>query len=85
MALTTPSAQVGIFIALSGLAVYLEFTHLWPDRAGGEVVWLEKAYSRPKYLFPAAFAFLSVVLSFASSNAIVLADYFLVCSPFTPF
>ncbi|ORY81204.1 high affinity methionine permease [Leucosporidium creatinivorum] len=68
---------LGLLIALSGLAVYLEFVHLFPGRAGGEVVWLEQAYAKPRYLFPAAFAFFSVALSFASSNCIVLATYLL--------
>lgn len=31
---------LGLLIALSGLAVYLEFTHIYPSRAGGEAVWL---------------------------------------------
>ncbi|KAI5480141.1 High-affinity methionine permease [Pseudohyphozyma bogoriensis] len=68
---------LGLVIALSALAVYLELVHIFPKRAGAEVVYLEQAYPKPKYLFPAAFAFLSVVLSFASSNAIVLSTYLL--------
>jgi len=34
------------------------------------VVYLEQAYPRPKYLWPTAFAFQSVVLAFSSSNTI---------------
>ncbi|CAM1507857.1 Fc.00g047050.m01.CDS01 [Cosmosporella sp. VM-42] len=40
-----------------------------------EVVYLEQAFPRPKWLFPTAFAFQAVVLSFSSGNAIVLAQY----------
>lgn len=50
---------------------------MFPDRAGAEAVYLEQAYRKPAYLWPATFAFLSVVLSFNSSNAIVLAQYLL--------
>jgi hypothetical protein len=34
------------------------------------VVYLEQAFPRPKYFFPVAFAFQTIVLSFNSSNAI---------------
>lgn len=68
---------LGLAIALSGLTVYMEFAHIFPNRAGAEAVYLEQAYRKPKYLWPATFAFLSVVLSFNSSNAIVLAEYLL--------
>ncbi|TVY60444.1 hypothetical protein Focb16_v003688 [Fusarium oxysporum f. sp. cubense] len=40
-----------------------------------EVVWLEQGFPRPKHLFPVAFAVQSVLLSFSSSNAIVLSNY----------
>ncbi|KAF8628004.1 hypothetical protein AX15_004124 [Amanita polypyramis BW_CC] len=36
-----------------------------------------EAYPRPRYLIPTAFAVLSVVLTFSSGNAIVLAQYLL--------
>jgi hypothetical protein len=39
------------------------------------VVYLEQAYPRPRYFFPVAFAVQSVLLSFSSSNAIVLSQY----------
>ncbi|KAF4414593.1 high affinity methionine permease [Fusarium acutatum] len=44
-------------------------------RSGAEVVYLEQAYPRPKHFFPIAYAVQSVVLSFSSSNAIVLSRY----------
>ncbi|CAG8956684.1 hypothetical protein HYFRA_00012228 [Hymenoscyphus fraxineus] len=66
---------LGFLIAGSSLGVYLEYASYFPNRSGSEVVYLEQAYPRPKYLFPTAFAFQTVILSFSSSNAIVLARY----------
>ncbi|KAM7197559.1 high affinity methionine permease [Rhypophila sp. PSN 637] len=66
---------LGFFTSLSKLAVYLEFAAYFPNRSGGEVAYLEQAYPRPKWLFPTAFAFQTVVLSFSSGNALVLANY----------
>ena len=65
----------GFLIAASSLAVYLEFASYFPNRSGSEVVYLEQAYPRPRYLFPVTFAIQTVALSFSSSNAIVLAQY----------
>lgn len=61
---------LGLLIAGSQLAVYTELATFFPNRSGAEVVWLEQAYPRPKYLLPTAFAVQSVLLSFSSSNAI---------------
>lgn len=61
---------IGSLIAASSLSVYLEYASYFPNRSGSEVVYLEQAYPRPKYLFPTAFAFQTVILSFSSSNAI---------------
>jgi amino acid transporter len=66
---------LGFFIAGSSLSVYLEFASYFPSRSGAEVVYLEQSYLRPKYFFPTVFAFQTVLLSFSSSNAIVLAQY----------
>ncbi|KAH6677165.1 amino acid permease-domain-containing protein [Halenospora varia] len=66
---------LGFLIAASSLSVYLEYASYFPNRSGSEVVYLEQAYPRPKYFFPTAFAAQSVILSFSSSNAIVLARY----------
>ena len=65
----------GFLIAASSLAVYLEFASYFPNRSGSEVVYLEQAYPRPRYLFPVTFAIQTVALSFSASNAIVLAQY----------
>lgn len=61
--------------ACAGIGVYLEFTSYYPSRSGSEVVWLEQSYPRPKHFFPVAYAVQSVLLSFSSSNAIVLSRY----------
>ena len=61
---------LGLLIAGSQLAVYTELASFFPNRSGAEVVYLEQAYPRPKYLLPTAFAVQSVILSFSSSNAI---------------
>ncbi|EPQ55675.1 amino acid transporter [Gloeophyllum trabeum ATCC 11539] len=66
---------IGLPIAAAGLAIYMELACMFPNRSGAEVVYLEQAYPRPKYFFPAAFAVQSVILSFSSSSAIVLGQY----------
>ncbi|KAJ7182389.1 amino acid/polyamine transporter I [Mycena crocata] len=68
---------IGIVISYAALALYLELASMYPKRAGAEVVYLEQAYRRPKYFFPAAFAAITVLLEFSASNSIVLANYLL--------
>ncbi|KAI0460169.1 high-affinity methionine permease [Xylaria acuta] len=75
---------IGIFLAIAGFAVYLELASYFPNRSGSEVVYLEQAYPRPRHFFPIAFAFYSVVLSFSSSNAIVLSNYLWALTHKTP-
>ncbi|KAI8271412.1 High-affinity methionine permease [Colletotrichum sp. SAR 10_98] len=64
---------LGFLTSIASFSVYLEFASYFPNRSGSEVVYLEQAYPRPKWLFPTAFAFQSVALSFSSGNAIVVA------------
>ncbi|KAK2803576.1 hypothetical protein FQN51_003338 [Onygenales sp. PD_10] len=66
---------IGFVIAACAQAVYLELASYFPSRSGSEVVYLEQAFPRPKWFFPTAFAIQTVMLSFSSSNAIVLAEY----------
>ncbi|KAL8403543.1 hypothetical protein RB594_008710 [Gaeumannomyces avenae] len=66
---------IGTLMAMAGFAVYLELASYFPNRSGSEVVYLEQSYPRPKHFFPIAFAVQSVILSFSSSNAIVLSRY----------
>ncbi|KAH6893006.1 amino acid permease-domain-containing protein [Thelonectria olida] len=66
---------LGFVTSITAFSVYLEFASYFPNRSGSEVVYLEQAFPKPKWLFPTAFAFQSVVLSFSSGNAIVFAQY----------
>jgi hypothetical protein len=66
---------IGFILAAAGLGVYLEFTSFFPNRSGSEVVWLQQSFPTPKHIFPVTFAVQSVLLSFSSSNAIVLSNY----------
>jgi amino acid transporter len=66
---------IGFILAIAGLSVHMEFTSYFPNRSGSEVVWLEQGFPRPKHFFPVAYAVQSVLLSFSSSNAIVLSNY----------
>ncbi|KAK6431501.1 hypothetical protein LTR95_012340, partial [Oleoguttula sp. CCFEE 5521] len=66
---------VGFVVSMAGLSLYLGLASYFPARSGAEVVYLEQAFPRPRYSFPVAFAVQSVLLSFSSSNAIVLAQY----------
>ncbi|KAK4171545.1 amino acid permease-domain-containing protein [Triangularia setosa] len=75
---------LGFFTSISTLSVLLEFASYFPNRSGSEVVYLEQAYPRPRWLFPTAFAFLNVVLSFSSGNSIVCAQYLFRINGHTP-
>ncbi|OAQ63949.1 high affinity methionine permease [Purpureocillium lilacinum] len=67
--------SIGAVMAFAGFGVYLEYASYFPNRSGSEVVYLEQAYPRPRFFLPIAFAVQSVVLSFSSSNAVVLSRY----------
>ncbi|KAJ6089934.1 hypothetical protein N7467_005150 [Penicillium canescens] len=71
---------LGYLLCLASGAVYLEFTAYFPSRSGSEVVFLEQAYPRPMWLFPTTFAVQSVILSFGSANATVMANYLIAIS-----
>lgn len=75
---------IGFLIACSALSVYLEFASYFPSRSGGEVVYLEQAYPRPRYLIHVTFAIQTVLLSFSASNSIVLAQYLFRINGHTP-
>ncbi|TEA10101.1 High-affinity methionine permease [Colletotrichum sidae] len=75
---------IGFLMASAGFSVYLELASYFPNRSGSEVVYLEQAYPRPKHFFPVAFAVQSVILSFSSSNAVVLSRYLWRMADITP-
>lgn len=66
---------IGLIVTLAGVSVFLELASFFPSRSGGEVVYLEQAFHRPKFFFPITFAVYSVLLSFNSGNSLVLAQY----------
>ncbi|KIY61698.1 high-affinity methionine permease [Cylindrobasidium torrendii FP15055 ss-10] len=68
---------IGFLLGAAGLSYYTELLALFPNRAGADVAYLEQAYHRPKFLFPVSFAVITIILGFASSNAIVCAEYIL--------
>ncbi|KAH7929614.1 amino acid transporter [Leucogyrophana mollusca] len=72
--------------ALGGLMLYSELAGMFPNRSGAEVVYLEKAYPRPRFFVPVTFAVTSVLLSFSATNSIVFAQYVLTIfdAPITP-
>ncbi|KAJ5166775.1 uncharacterized protein N7482_005556 [Penicillium canariense] len=75
---------IGYLLAYSTLSVYLEFAAYFPSRSGSEVVYLEQSFPRPRYLFPTVFAIQTVLFSFSSSNAIVIAEYLFHVAGTTP-
>ncbi|KAI8307605.1 High-affinity methionine permease [Colletotrichum sp. SAR11_59] len=75
---------IGFLMAAAGFSVYLELASYFPNRSGSEVVYLEQQYPRPKHFFPVAFAVQSVILSFSSSNAVVLSRYLWRMADITP-
>jgi hypothetical protein len=54
---------LGFFLSLAGLFVWLEFGCMFP-RSGGEKVYLEAAYRRPRSLATVVFACYTVTLGF---------------------
>ncbi|KAF4425166.1 hypothetical protein F53441_14182 [Fusarium austroafricanum] len=64
----------GAFIAACGLAVSLEFGCMLP-RSGGDKVYLEFAYRRPRLLASTLFAMYAVLLGFTASNCIIFSKY----------
>ncbi|BEJ14494.1 hypothetical protein CspHIS471_0402610 [Cutaneotrichosporon sp. HIS471] len=66
---------IGFVVTLSGVSVFLELASFFPSRSGAEAVYLEQAFNRPIYFVPITFAVSTVLLSFRSNNALVLAQY----------
>lgn len=75
---------IGFLIACSSLSVYLEYASYFPSRSGSEVVYLEQAYPRPRYLIHITFTIQTVLLCFSASNSIVLAQYLFRINGHTP-
>jgi solute carrier family 7 (L-type amino acid transporter), member 9/15 len=60
----------GFILSLCGLFVWLEFGTMFP-RSGGEKVYLEAVYRRPKHLVTVIFAVNAIILNFSSPSCIV--------------
>lgn len=65
---------LGAIIAACGLAVALEYGCMLP-RSGGEKVYLEFTYRKPRYLTSTLMAVQAVLLGFTASNCIIFAQY----------
>ncbi|KAG9318051.1 amino acid transporter [Chiua virens] len=61
---------LGFLLSFCGLFIWLEFGTMFP-RSGGEKVYLEAVYHRPKYLATVIFAANSILLNFDASGCIV--------------
>ncbi|KAF2733660.1 hypothetical protein EJ04DRAFT_494853 [Polyplosphaeria fusca] len=67
---------VGAIIAACGLAISLEYGSMLP-RSGGEKVYLEFTYRRPRFLASTLVAVQAVLLGFTASNCIIFSQYVL--------
>lgn len=65
---------LGAVIAACGLAVTLEYGCMLP-RSGGEKVYLEFTYRKPRFLASTLVAVQAVLLGFTASNCIIFAQY----------
>ncbi|KAL6872171.1 amino acid/polyamine transporter I [Trichoderma novae-zelandiae] len=70
---------LGLLLSVAGLCVWLEFACMIP-RSGGEKVYLEAAYRRPKMLLTTIFAVQAIALGFTASGCIVFASNILVAA-----
>ncbi|KZO94863.1 amino acid transporter [Calocera viscosa TUFC12733] len=70
---------LGFFISVCGLFIWLEFGTMFP-RSGGEKVYLEAVYRKPKYLATVIFATNAILLGFTASGCIVFASNILVAA-----
>ncbi|KAI0660290.1 amino acid transporter [Cubamyces menziesii] len=68
---------LGFVLSFCGLFIWLEFGTMFP-RSGGEKVYLEAVYQKPKHLATFFFAANAIVLGFSSSGCIVFAQNILV-------
>ena len=64
---------LGFLLSFCGLFIWLELGTTFP-RSGGEKVYLEAVYERPKYLATVIFAVNMLFLGFTASGCIVSAD-----------
>ncbi|KAG2743385.1 amino acid transporter [Suillus brevipes Sb2] len=70
---------LGFLLSFCGLFIWLEFGTMFP-RSGGEKVYLEAVYRKPKYLATVVFAANAILLGFTASGCIVFASNILVAA-----
>ncbi|KAJ8514783.1 hypothetical protein ONZ45_g7728 [Pleurotus djamor] len=73
---------LGFVLSFCGLFVWLEYGTMFP-RSGGEKVYLEAVYKKPRYLATVIFAVNAIVLGFTASGCIVFANNILVSAGHT--
>ena len=61
---------LGFTLSFCGLFIWLEYGTMFP-RSGGEKVYLEAVYRKPKYLVTVIFAANAILLGFTASGCIV--------------
>lgn len=74
---------LGLVLSFCGLCVWLEFGCMFP-RSGGEKVYLEAVYSRPRFLATVVFAVQAIALGFTASGCIVFASNIVVAAGRNP-
>lgn len=65
---------LGFVLSFCGLFVWLEYGTMFP-RSGGEKVYLEAVFKKPKYLATVIFASNAILLGFTASGCIVSGAY----------
>ncbi|KAF9528470.1 amino acid transporter [Crepidotus variabilis] len=73
---------LGFVLSFCGLFVWLEYGTMFP-RSGGEKVYLEVVYEKPKFLVTVIFAVNAIVLGFTAAGCIVFANNILVAAGIT--
>ncbi|KIK81324.1 hypothetical protein PAXRUDRAFT_35907 [Paxillus rubicundulus Ve08.2h10] len=74
---------LGFVLSFCGLFIWLEFGTMYP-RSGGEKVYLEAVYQKPKYLATMFFAANAIILAFNASGCIVSSHAVLVSTGQVP-
>ncbi|KAI0338061.1 amino acid transporter [Trametopsis cervina] len=70
---------LGFVLSFCGLFIWLEYGTMFP-RSGGEKVYLEAVFTRPRYLATVIFAANAILLGFTASGCIVFASNILVAA-----
>jgi L-type amino acid transporter 9 len=64
---------LGFLLSAAGLFIYLEYGTMFP-RSGGDKVYLEAVYTKPKYLATVVYSVNAILLGFTASGCIVFAS-----------